>query len=117
MGKIVNAEDVEDVNDAIGSCKVCIVDFTAKWCLTCQTNKAATYTAATRKFFYDNGIVTLKADMTKKNLAATKAIHALDRSAIPVNVLYVPNDQSSYVTREVLTPDYLVDFIQARLKK
>ncbi|MFC5049609.1 protein-disulfide reductase DsbD family protein [Rubritalea spongiae] len=93
------------------------VDFTAKWCLTCQTNKAAAYTAATRKFFHDNGIVTLKADMTKKNPQATQAIHALDRSAIPVNVLYAPNDENPHVTREVLTPDYLTDFIGSRLDK
>ncbi|MGJ8672545.1 protein-disulfide reductase DsbD family protein [Rubritalea sp.] len=91
------------------------VDFTAKWCLTCQTNKAAAYTAATRKFFHENGIVTLKADMTKKNPQATQAIHALNRSAIPVNVLYVPNDANPHVTREVLTADYLTDFISSRL--
>jgi thiol:disulfide interchange protein DsbD len=91
------------------------IDFTAKWCLTCQTNKVAAYTAATRKFFHDNGIVTLKADMTKKNQAATKAIHALNRSAIPVNVFYAPNDTTPHVTREVLTADYLTNFIDAKL--
>ena len=93
------------------------VDFTAKWCLTCQTNKAAAYTAATRKFFHENGIVTLKADMTKKFPEATKAIHALNRSAIPVNVLYLPNDETAHVTREVLTADYLIDFVDSRMSK
>lgn len=92
------------------------VDFTAKWCLTCQTNKAAAYTASTRQFFHDNGIVTLKADMTKKYPEATKAIHALNRSAIPVNVFYAPGDETPHVTREVLTANYLTDFIKEKIK-
>jgi len=93
------------------------IDFTAKWCLTCQTNKASAYTAEVRKYMFDQGVVTLKADMTKKHPEATKAIHSVNRSAIPVNVLYVPGDSTPYVTRELLTPDYLSDFLKTRLEK
>lgn len=93
------------------------VDFTAKWCLTCQTNKAAAYTADVRQYIFDNNIVTLKADMTKKHPEATKAVHALNRSAIPVNVLHVPNDSTPHVMREVLTADYLLDFIKQRVEQ
>ncbi|WP_018970114.1 protein-disulfide reductase DsbD family protein [Rubritalea marina] len=93
------------------------VDFTAKWCLTCQTNKATAYTAEVRQYIHDNGIVTLKADMTSSNAEATKAIHALDRSAIPVNVLYAPEDTKPHVTSEVLRPGYLLDFFQERIEK
>lgn len=93
------------------------IDFTAKWCLTCQTNKASAYTAEVRQYMFDKGVVTLKADMTKKYPEATKAIHNLNRSAIPVNVLYVPGDSTPYVTRELLTPDYFSDFLKTRLEK
>ena len=93
------------------------IDFTAKWCLTCQTNKASAYPADVRQYFFDKGIVTLKADMTKKHPEATKAIHQLNRSAIPVNVLYVPGDSTPHVTRELLTPDYLLDFLKTRLEQ
>ncbi|MFD2159150.1 protein-disulfide reductase DsbD family protein [Rubritalea tangerina] len=93
------------------------VDFTAKWCLTCQTNKAAAYTAPVRQYMFDKNVVTLKADMTKKHPEATKAIHNLDRSAIPVNVLYVPGDASPHVTRELLTADYMLDFLKQRLEE
>ena len=93
------------------------VDFTAKWCVTCQTNKATAYSAEVRKYIHDNGIVTLKADMTKSNPDATKAIHALDRSAIPVNVLYAPEDPNSHITSEVLSrPGYLLNFFKERLE-
>lgn len=93
------------------------IDFTAKWCLTCQTNKAAAYTAAVRKYMHDNDVVALKADMTKKHPEATQAVHALNRSAIPVNVLYVPDDPTPHVTREVLTADYLLNFIKKRIEQ
>ena len=93
------------------------VDFTAKWCLTCQTNKAAAYTAEIRQKMFDKGIVTLKADMTKKHPEATKTIHSLNRSAIPVNVLYVPGGSTPHITRELLTPDYLSDFLNTHLDK
>jgi len=93
------------------------VDFTAKWCLTCQSNKATAYTDEVRQMFYDKKIVTLKADMTKPHPTATKEIHALGRSAIPVNALYIPNNKTTpYITSEILTPGYLKDFIEQRLK-
>ena len=105
------------VDDLLAEGRPVYIDFTAKWCLTCQTNKAAAYTASVRQYMHDNDVVTLKADMTKKHPEATKAVHALDRSAIPVNVLYVPGDPTPHVTREVLTPDYLHDFIKKHIEQ
>lgn len=93
------------------------VDFTAKWCVTCQTNKATAYTDNVRQLFSEKGIVVLKADMTKKHPTATKAIHSLNRSAIPVNVLYVPGDKTPHVTREILTPGYMTDLVDKHLSE
>ncbi|SHJ46302.1 thiol:disulfide interchange protein DsbD [Rubritalea squalenifaciens DSM 18772] len=106
----------EAVEKHLAEGKAVYVDFTAKWCLTCQSNKATAYTDEVRQMFYDNNIVVLKADMTKKHPTATKAVHDLGRSAIPVNVLYVPGDKTPHVTSEILTAGYMKDFIKQHIK-
>lgn len=106
----------EAVQAALDAGNPVYVDFTAKWCLTCQSNKATAYTDEVRQMFYDNNVVVLKADMTKPHPTATKAIHSLGRSAIPVNVLYVPGDNAPHVTTEILTPGYMKDLIKNNIK-
>jgi thiol:disulfide interchange protein len=91
------------------------VDLTARWCLTCQSNKATAYTPEVRRLFREKGITVLKAGMTVTDPAADKAIHELGRAAIPVNVLYVPGSESPQVTREVLTPGYLTELIEEQI--
>lgn len=105
----------DKVKELVAAGKPVYVDFTARWCLTCQTNKAAAYTDEVRQLFYDKGIVTLKADMTVSDPLADQAIHELGRAAIPVNVLYVPGDDTPHVTREVLTPGYMIDLVNQHL--
>lgn len=106
----------EAVEKHLAEGKPVYVDFTAKWCLTCQSNKATAYTDEVRQMFYDNNIVVLKADMTTKHPTATKAVHELGRSAIPVNVLYVPGDSTPHVTSEILTASYMKDFLKQHIK-
>jgi thiol:disulfide interchange protein DsbD len=84
------------------------VDFTALWCLTCQTNKKFAYTPEVVELMKRKGVVALKADKTSKNPVIDEAISEYGRSAIPVNVLLVPGEDP-VVTPEVLTPGYLLD--------
>ena len=85
------------------------MDLTARWCLTCQSNKATAYTPEVRRLFREKGITVLKAGMTVTDPAE------LGRAAIPVNVLYVPGSESPQVTREVLTPGYLTELIEEQI--
>ncbi len=85
------------------------IDFTARWCATCQQNKKVAYTKEVRDLIKQRGIVLLKADKTKPDPAIEAALAALGRAAIPVNVLYVPGQDDPIITPEVLTPGYLTD--------
>lgn len=105
----------EKVDQLVAEGTPVYVDFTARWCLTCQTNKAAAYNAEVRQFMADNGVVVLKADMTKSNPEATQAIQSLNRAAIPVNVFYSPKDGKPHVTSELLNSQYLKEFMQSRM--
>jgi thiol:disulfide interchange protein len=91
------------------------VDFTAKWCLTCQTNKAAAYTEETAKLFKAHGIVALKADKTVDKPEIDAELKRLGKVAIPVNVLYAKGDSKPQVTNTVLTAGYLQDFVRDHL--
>lgn len=82
------------------------IDFTAQWCLTCQVNKKVAYTDEVLALAKKKGIVFLKADKTAANPAIEAKLQELGRSAIPVNVLLIP-DKEPIIAPEVLTPGYL----------
>lgn len=86
------------------------VDFTAKWCATCQLNKGRAYNDEVIALFKQRGIVPLRADKTKPDPDIDAKVAELGRAAIPVNVLYVPG-KDPIVTPELLTPDYLKELI------
>lgn len=83
------------------------IDFTAKWCLTCQLNKSRAYTEEVVKLMNERGIVAMRADKTNPNPAIEAKLHELGRTAIPVNVLLVPGKEP-IITPEILSPAYLI---------
>ncbi len=85
------------------------IDFTAKWCLTCRTNKQRAYTAEVIQLMQQKGVVALRADKTTPNPEIEVAIRSYGRAAIPVNVLLVPGKEP-VILPELLSPD---DLIQA----
>ena len=90
------------------------VDFTAKWCATCQANKKIAYTDEVYKLMAQHDVVLMRADKTRPNPAIDAELRRLNRSAVPTNALYVP-DQKPAVTSELLTPGYLLDFLKEHL--
>ncbi len=105
----------EAVDSALKAGHPVFVDFTARWCLTCQVNKKVAYTEEVKKLMKDYGMVLLRADKTRPNSAIDNALKELKRSSVPVNVLYVPGKETPFITSEILTPGYLVDFFREHL--
>jgi len=86
------------------------VDFTARWCATCQTNKKLVFSSdAVREAFRDRRIVALKADWTNRNTEITQALAAFGRSAVPFNLIYAPGAPEPVILPEVLTPGIVLD--------
>lgn len=79
------------------------IDFTARWCVTCQTNKLVYRDDSLRSEFHRLGVVTLKADWTNQDEVIFKALQELGKAAVPVNVLYVPGKKEPVVLNELLT--------------
>ncbi|BDS05096.1 thiol:disulfide interchange protein DsbD [Oceaniferula spumae] len=93
------------------------IDFTAQWCLTCQVNKKRAYPKEVADMFKEYGIVALKGDKTNPSPEIEKALQKLGRTAIPVNVLYVPGKEEPIITPEVLSAGYMKELISSNLKK
>ncbi len=93
------------VQELIAANKPVYIDFTAKWCWTCQVNKRVYRDAKIQELFKKHGVVALKADYTNEDEAIKKAFTALGRGAVPVNVLYLPGVATPHVLPEILTVD------------
>jgi thiol:disulfide interchange protein DsbD len=80
------------------------VDFTARWCLSCQVNERAVLNRPdVRRRLRDSGIVLVRADWTKHDEAIASALSELGRSGVPTYVFYIPGQQAITLP-EVLTP-------------
>jgi thiol:disulfide interchange protein/DsbC/DsbD-like thiol-disulfide interchange protein len=93
------------------------VDFTAKWCLSCQVNERVALTKPeVMEAFREHGVVLLKADWTRHDEAITHALEGLGRSGVPTYVLYTPGQADPELLPEVLTPGIVTDAL-AKLPK
>jgi thiol:disulfide interchange protein len=80
------------------------VDFTARWCLSCQVNERVVLNRPdVRRRLHDSGIVLVRADWTKHDEAIASALAELGRSGVPTYVFYLPGQQPITLP-EVLTP-------------
>ncbi len=81
------------------------VDFTARWCATCQANKKLVFSSdEVKAVFADKNIAMLKADWTNKDARITAALARWNRSAVPFNLVYRPGEPEPEVLPELLTP-------------
>lgn len=85
------------------------IDFTATWCVTCQTNKGRyVNNKEVVELMEKKGIIAMKADFTRKDPVIAKAIADLGRGAVPVNVLYRPGADEPEILDETFGADYLL---------
>ncbi len=109
-----NAWSKELMQEALEDGHPVYVDFTAKWCATCQANKKVAYTEEVLALMAEHDVVLMKADKTRPNPAIDAEMRSLNRSSVPVNVLYRPEEEPA-VTRELLTAPYLTEWLNELL--
>jgi thiol:disulfide interchange protein/DsbC/DsbD-like thiol-disulfide interchange protein len=88
------------------------IDFTAKWCATCQLNKSRAYTPEVVALMQRKGVVALQADKTKETPEIEAALRKLGRTAIPVNVLIAPGKEP-VILPELLRPADLLKALES----
>jgi thiol:disulfide interchange protein/DsbC/DsbD-like thiol-disulfide interchange protein len=102
------------VNTYLANGRPVFVDFTAKWCLSCQVNERIVL----KRDDVMDGFVRakfglLRADWTQHDDSITQELEKLGRSGVPTYVLYIPGQSSPKVLPEALTPGIVMDAINS----
>ena len=87
---------------ALAEGKTVYVDFTARWCATCQVNKRVYTQVEVAKALSSSGVVMLKADWTKKDEVIAQELGKYGRTGIPLNV-FLKAGQPPAILSEALT--------------
>lgn len=94
------------------------IDFTAKWCLICQTNHVALSTDEVSSKFKERGVVKMKADWTKRDEVIAAELRKFGRNSVPLYVLYDKDPESTpQILPQVLTPNVVVDSLDSIKEK
>jgi thiol:disulfide interchange protein DsbD len=83
--------------------RVIFVDFTARWCVTCQFNKGAMNDPAVQKLFGDLKVAFLEADWTNKDSVIAAALAEHGRAGVPLYLVYPANGGEPQVLDQILT--------------
>lgn len=93
----------EKVKELRAAGKAVYVDYTAKWCATCQLNKRVYKDEAVKALIKEKGIVLLKADWTLPNETLRLSLLEHGKAAVPFNLLYLPGTDAPIAMPELLT--------------
>ena len=93
--------------------RIVYVDFTARWCATCQTNKKLVFKSDdVLKEFTARNVATLRADWTNKDPRITAELAKYGRSAVPFNVVWFPGKEAPKLLPELLTAGIVLDALK-----
>jgi thiol:disulfide interchange protein len=91
------------------------IDFTARWCLSCQVNEQlALRNAGVERKLRELGVATLVADWTDRNDDIARALESYGRAGVPLYVFYRPGAAAPELLPELLTPGIVIAALESR---
>tara|TARA_B100001248_G_scaffold241870_1_gene208908 strand:- start:18180 stop:20177 length:1998 start_codon:yes stop_codon:yes gene_type:complete len=98
----------EKLENLLSNQQAVFIDFTAKWCITCQVNKKLVLnTDAVQNYFSLNNITLLQADWTNSNPEITKKLAEFGRNSVPLYIYYPPGSRDPKILPEILSKDMI----------
>jgi thiol:disulfide interchange protein len=102
----------ESVNQLRADGRIVYVDFTARWCATCQANKAVVFHSGdVLRAFRDKRVATLRGDWTNRDPQITAELAEYHRSAVPFNLIWLPGKSEPVILPPLLTPGIVLKAI------
>jgi thiol:disulfide interchange protein DsbD len=90
-----------------------LVDFTAKWCLTCNTIvKPALESRSVKETLEKLGVVALLGDYTRFPPRMTEELNRFGRAGVPLVLVYPKDSSEPIVLPEAITPGMVVDALE-----
>ena len=103
---------IEAQTKALNKDKIVYIDFTARWCATCQVNKRVYHDDEVIKILNTNNVVLLRADWTKKDSIISAELKKYNREGIPLNVI-LKSAHAPIILSEALTTKEVINGIEA----
>lgn len=88
------------------------IDFTARWCLICQTNHMVLSASGVEAKFNERGVVKMKADWTRRDPVITKELKRFGRSGVPLYLYYDGKAREPKILPQLLTPENVVSAME-----
>jgi len=89
------------------------VDFTARWCATCQANKKLVFgSAEVQRVFAEKKFATLRGDWTNRDPKITAELERWGRSAVPFDLVYLPGRPAPLELPELLTAGTVLEAVR-----
>lgn len=93
--------------------KPVFINFTARWCLSCQVNDRLVFqTQAVAEAFQARGVHAFKADWTSQDAVIAEALADYGRASVPVYVYYDGQSQQPRFLPEVLTVNLVLESLK-----
>ena len=83
------------------------IDFTARWCASCQINKRVYKEESIIEKFHELDVVALQADWTKRGPVILKALQKYGREGVPLYIYHPPQVSDESNSEGVLLPEIL----------
>ncbi|MCB5230991.1 MAG: thioredoxin family protein, partial [Candidatus Cloacimonas sp.] len=88
------------------------IDFTAKWCTTCQTNEMTVLkTKDIQSAFEEAGVEIFIADFTNNDKVIATEIRKYGRAGVPVYVFYLPGEEEPVLLPEMINKKMVLDVL------
>jgi thiol:disulfide interchange protein DsbD len=90
-----------------------LINFTAAWCITCQTNEKTAFARdKVKEYLKNQDIAYVKADWTNRNEDIAIGLARYERTGIPLYIFWKPGMPGSKILPAVLTEDILIKSMQ-----